>query len=63
MSKHDPEVALNQMLFHAREAVEIYRGNTRSDLETDRILNLALARLVEIIGESANRVPLDVQHQ
>lgn len=57
MSSRDPKIALNQILAHAREAVEICRGRTRSDLDTDRLLNLALTRLIEIIGEAANRVP------
>lgn len=57
MSKHDTEIALRQILSHAREAVEIAHGKTRSDLDADRLLNLALTRLLEIIGEAANRVP------
>jgi uncharacterized protein with HEPN domain len=57
MSKRDPEIALRQILSHAREAVEIAYGKTRSDLDTDRLLNLALTRLLEIMGEAANRVP------
>lgn len=57
MSKRDPQVALRQVLSHAREAVDISRGKTRSDLDADRLLNLALTQLVEIIGEAANRVP------
>jgi uncharacterized protein with HEPN domain len=47
------------MLDHAREAVEMVRGRSRGDLDTDRQLNLALVRLVEVIGEAANRVPDD----
>jgi uncharacterized protein with HEPN domain len=31
------------------------------DLDENRTLNLALTRLLEIIGEAANRVPLDFQ--
>ena len=61
MSKHDPNIAFNQLLSHAQEAVEILRGKTRSDLDTDRLLNLALTRLLEIIGEAANRVPDEIQ--
>jgi len=45
------------MLDHAREAVEMARGRKRTDLDQDRLLNLALVRLLEIIGEAANRVP------
>ena len=36
-------------------------GKTRSDLDNDRLLNLALTRLLEIIGDAANRVPDSVQ--
>ena len=45
------------MLEHAREAVAMARGRQRADLDHDRMLNLALVRLLEIIGEAANRVP------
>jgi len=34
-------------------------GRKRSDLDSDRQFNLALVRLLEIIGEAANRVPED----
>jgi uncharacterized protein with HEPN domain len=61
MSKHDPDIALQQILLHAQEAVKIAEEKTRVDLDADRLLNLALTRLVEIIGEAANRVPENVQ--
>ena len=32
------------------------RGRSRPELETDRALNLALVRLLEIVGEAAARV-------
>jgi uncharacterized protein with HEPN domain len=57
MSKRDPETVLHPILTHAREAVAITQGKTRADLDQDRLLNLALTRLVEIIGEAANRIP------
>ena len=63
MSKRDPETALRQILANAREAVVIFQGKTRFDLDKDRLLNLALTRLVEIIGEAARRVPEEVQEQ
>jgi uncharacterized protein with HEPN domain len=59
MTLHDPKVSVRHMLDHAREAVEMVRGRSRADLDTDRKLNLALVRLVEVIGEAANRVPDD----
>ncbi len=57
MSRHDPLVSVRQMLDHAREATAMVRGRLRDDLDTDRQLNLALVRLVEVIGEAAARVP------
>jgi uncharacterized protein with HEPN domain len=45
------------MLDHAREALSFVQGKTRADLDSDRQLNLALVRLLEIIGEAASRVP------
>ena len=57
MTRHDPMVRVHHMLDHAREAAEMGRGRSRADLDTDRMLNLALVRLVEIIGEAASRVP------
>ena len=61
MSRRDPEIALRQILSHAKEAVELLHGKMRSNLDNDRLLNLALTRLLEIIGEAANRVPELVQ--
>jgi uncharacterized protein with HEPN domain len=49
------------MLDHAREALDMVRDAVRADLDTDRKLNLALVRLLEILGEAANRVPPDEQ--
>ncbi len=43
---------------HAAEAVELARGRARTELDRDRVLNLALARLVEIVGEAATRTPM-----
>jgi uncharacterized protein with HEPN domain len=59
MARRDPAIALRHMLDSAREAVELARGRTRADLDTNRLLNLALVRLLEIVGEAANRVPDD----
>ena len=49
------------MLDHALEAVAMTRGKTRADLDKDRQLNLALVRLLEIIGEAASRIPKEDQ--
>lgn len=57
MSLHESAHRLRHMLEHAREAVEMARGKTRQDLDRDRKLNLALVRLLEIVGEAAARTP------
>jgi uncharacterized protein with HEPN domain len=44
------------MLDHAREAFSMVEGKRRVDLDTDRKLNLALVRLLEILGEAAGRI-------
>jgi uncharacterized protein with HEPN domain len=56
MPKHDDTVYFKHMLDHAREAVDIIAGKTIENLRSDRILELALIRLVEIIGEAGSRV-------
>ena len=56
MNRYDDTVSLRQMLDHAREAVAFTEGCVRSDLDTNRLLNLALRSLMEIVGEAANRV-------
>jgi uncharacterized protein with HEPN domain len=44
------------MIDHAREAIDLASQRTRADLDRDRIFNLAMVRLLEIIGEAAARV-------
>jgi uncharacterized protein with HEPN domain len=44
---------------YAREALQFATGRTSEDLRTDRMFQLALTRLVEIVGEAANRVSLE----
>ncbi len=56
MSQHDDQVHLKHMLDHAREAVEMVAGKTQADLPQNRMLELALIRLVEVIGEAATRM-------
>lgn len=61
MSKHDTVIRLQDMRDAAQEAVTLIHRRSRSDLHADRVLNLALVRLLEIVGEAANRLPRDVQ--
>lgn len=53
MPLHREKVRLRHMLDHAREAINMIHGKTRADIDADRQLNLALVRLLEIIGEAA----------
>lgn len=45
----------------AREAVEFSTDRGRDDLDSDRMLALALTRLVEIVGEAAKNVSPQVR--
>ena len=55
MSKDDL-VRLRHMMDAAKEAVELAAGKSRHDIANERTLNLSLVRLIEVIGEAANRV-------
>jgi len=63
MSRHDDQVNLNDMLDHAREAVAMLGGRMREEMEENRMLQLALTRLIEIVGEAANRVSKEARQQ
>jgi len=56
MPRRDVSVLLRHMRDHAREALTMAQGRTRSDLDSNRMLNLSLVRLLEVVGEAANRV-------
>lgn len=63
MSRHDPNLTLEQIKDFADEAIQMANSKTREDLDRDRMLELALVRLVEMIGEAANRLPEDIREQ
>lgn len=63
MSRHDDRTRLLHMLEHAREAVAFAAKRNREDLDADRLLNLALVRLLEIVGEAAARVTTETRGQ
>ena len=56
MTQHDDIVRLQHLLEHAREAVAMIKGKERTYLWSDRMLELSLIRLVEVVGEAAARV-------
>lgn len=49
-------VRIRHILDAAREAVAFGEGRSRSDLDTDPMLSLALVRQLEVIGEAARGV-------
>jgi uncharacterized protein with HEPN domain len=52
---------LRHMLEAAEEAIAFTKQRKREDLEIDRMLNLALVKLIETIGEAASNVPPSTQ--
>jgi len=56
MSRHEDSVTLRQMLDHIEEAVSLTSGRLRDHLDSDRVLYLAVLKLLEIVGEAAGRV-------
>ena len=56
MSRRDDRVSLLDMRDYAAEAVELTEGKSLDDVVQDRVMQLALLKLVETVGEAANRV-------
>jgi uncharacterized protein with HEPN domain len=63
MLRPEDVVRLKHMLDHAREAVELVCDKVRRDLDSNRMLCLALIRLIEIVGEAAGRISADVRNR
>jgi len=63
MSRCDDRASLMDKPNHAREVVAPLGSAGWEDLAANRVPQLALARFVEIIGESANRVTDDVRRK
>ena len=61
MSRHDDLVPMRHMLDYARRAVAAVAQRSRSDLDRDWILQMALRQVIEVVGEAANRVSREGQ--
>lgn len=57
MTERDQRIRVRHMLDHAREAIALLGDTDLASLRADRTLELALTRLVEIVGEAAYRIP------
>jgi len=56
MTQHNDMIRLQHMLDHAKEAIELIAGKDKAELQRDRVLELALIRLIEIVGEACAKV-------
>ena len=61
MPQHDPWIRVRHMRDHADEAVTLLGNRTLEELEADRVLQLALVQLIEIVGEAATRVGVEIR--
>jgi len=53
-------IRIHHMLDAAQEAVSFAKGKQRQDLDADRMLALSLIKLIEIIGEAASGLTLEL---
>lgn len=63
MTLRDDKLSLRHMLDAASEASALIQGKSKTCLDDERVLFLALVRLMEIIGEAANRVTVETQNK
>ena len=54
--RKDDLVRMRHILDAAREATAFVEGRSRTDSAADRMLNLALVRLLEVIGEAVRGI-------
>ena len=63
MSKHDPLVTLRQIEDFARQAARLGADGDRAQLDSDWKYRLAAERTVELIGEAATRLPVELRER
>ena len=61
MPDRDSQVRLYHMRDYANKIGTLVAGKNKEDLEEDEVLCLALTRLIELIGEAANKYPKELQ--
>jgi uncharacterized protein with HEPN domain len=59
----DDEARIRHMLDASRRAMELSRGKTVAELDSDSETALALTRLLEILGEAAGRVTPEIRER
>lgn len=63
MSRHEPLVTLRQIQDFARQAMRLGADGTRELLDSDWKFQLAAERAVELIGEAATRLPVELRER
>jgi uncharacterized protein with HEPN domain len=63
MSNHDPRVTLKQLADFIVEANALTAGKTLESVVSDPVLLRAFERVMELIGESAKRLPVDLREK
>jgi uncharacterized protein with HEPN domain len=61
MSNHDPRVTLNQLADFIREAQALTSGKSIKSVVSDPVHLRAFERVMELVSESAKRVPVDLR--
>jgi uncharacterized protein with HEPN domain len=63
MTQRDQDIRLHHMRDHAREALGLMHSLDQPAFERNRVLQLAIVHLLEIVGEAAARAPDEVKSQ
>lgn len=61
MTQHNDMIRLRHMLDHSKEAANLIAGKDKTELQHNRVLELALIRLIEIVGEASAKVSSETQ--
>jgi uncharacterized protein with HEPN domain len=63
MSRHDPVTVLQQIVESCEEVAILLEGADHPALAENRLLELAVLRLLEMIGEAVTRLPEDLRNR
>ena len=63
MSKKDPLVFIEHIIENINDIELFSEGLKRKDLEKDRLRHKAIIRSVEVIGEAAKNIPLQIRNK
>ena len=57
MTQHDPTIRIRHMRDHAQEAIDMLGAQTVAQLQGDRMLQLELVQLIEIVEKRRHKCP------